>query len=146
MRADIDPVLDGLIRTLPRIYRDKDFEITRHGPTGLRFRGHPRDLEDMIGNLLDNAVKWTKDQVMVTLAEVDGNMSLTIEDNGPGLAPEQFAEAVKRGARLDEATPGTGFGLSIVNDLAEAYKGRFTLDRAAIGGLKAVLHLPVAKD
>jgi len=146
VRADIDPVIDGLIRTLPRIYRDKDLTIDRSGGTGLVFRGHPRDLEDMVGNLMDNAAKWTKDRIdVVVRAEEDGFCVISICDNGPGLKPEEYEIALKRGARLDEATPGSGLGLSIVDDLADAYNGSFELSRARIGGLKAILRLPIAK-
>ncbi len=146
--TDIDAVLDGMVRTLPRIYRDKAFDILRKGETALRFRGAKRDFEEMAGNLMDNAAKWTTDTVIVTtlLAEDDTQMLITVEDNGPGLAPESYAEALKRGARLDEATPGSGLGLAIVYELAEAYKGDLVLGKSALGGLKVTLTLPRAKD
>jgi len=147
VRAEVDPIVDGLVRTLPRIYRDKDLSIKRSGETGLIFRGHPRDLEDMVGNLMDNAAKWTSDAITLDISEpVNGQFRLTICDNGPGLTPDQYEEAVKRGARLDEATPGSGLGLSIVDDLAEAYNGSLELGKADLSGLKAVLTLPAARD
>jgi len=146
--TDIDDILDGMVRTLPRIYRDKDFKISRIGLKDLRFRGAKRDFEEMVGNLMDNAAKWTHDTVHVTseLAEDDTRMQIMVEDNGPGLAAESYAEALKRGARLDEATPGSGLGLAIVYELAEAYKGSLTLDKSDLGGLKVLLTLPRAKD
>jgi len=145
VRTDLDPIVDGLVRTLPRIYRDKDLHIAREGETGLTFRGAHRDLEDMIGNLMDNAAKWTKSHVKVSIAiSAEGFCDIFVEDNGPGLTPEQYETALKRGARLDEATPGSGLGLSIVDDLAEAYKGSLKLDRSEMGGLKAILRLPIA--
>ncbi|WP_427449936.1 sensor histidine kinase [Litorimonas sp. WD9-15] len=147
VRAEMDPIIDGLVRTLPRIYRDKDLQIVRTGETGLMFRGAPRDLEDMVGNLMDNAAKWTTDRVELEVKlEDEGFCLVTVKDNGPGLTPEEYATALQRGARLDEATPGSGLGLSIVDDLAQAYKGSLRLDRASIGGLKAVLRLPIARD
>lgn len=144
----VDDILDAMVRTLPRIHRDKAFKIIRKGETGLRFRGAKRDLEEMTGNLMDNAAKWTRNKVHVTtaLAQDDTQMMIIVEDNGPGLAPESYAEALKRGARLDEATPGSGLGLAIVFELAEAYKGTLVLDKSQLGGLKVTLTLPRAKD
>ena len=146
--TDIDEVLDGMVRTLPRIHRDKAFKILRKGNTGLRFRGAKRDFEEMTGNLMDNAAKWTRNKVTVTteLAPDDSQMIITVEDNGPGLAPESYAEALKRGARLDEATPGSGLGLAIVHELAEAYKGSLVMGKSKLGGLQVTLTLPRAKD
>ena len=147
VRADMDPVIDGLVRTLPRIYRDKDLTIERAGEMGLIFRGHPRDLEDMIGNLMDNAAKWTSSRIDVDVFTVeDGVCTVTISDDGPGLTADEIQEALKRGARLDEATPGSGLGLSIVKDLADAYNGSLSFSRAESGGLKAKLRLPIAVD
>lgn len=147
LRAEMDPIIDGLVRTLPRIYRDKDIEIARSGETDLLFRGDPRDFEEMVGNLMDNAAKWTKGVVTLNVSSgEDGFCQIVVCDNGPGLTPEEYVTALKRGARLDEATPGSGLGLSIVDDLAQAYNGALILDRADIGGLKAILHLPIARD
>jgi signal transduction histidine kinase len=142
----VSEVIDPLVRTLPRIYRDKDFLLNSRLEEGLVFRGAKRDLEEMVGNLMDNAAKWTKNEVSVsavTLTDRPEMMRIEIEDNGPGLSPDDYEEALKRGARLDEATPGSGLGLAIVDDLARAYKGRFELSRSDdLGGLKAVLILP----
>lgn len=147
VRTEMDPVIDGLARTLPRIYRDKDLRIERSGPTGLIFRGHPRDFEDMVGNLMDNAAKWTTDRIDIAIQTDDtGFCTVVISDNGPGLTVDEGKIAIQRGARLDEATPGSGLGLSIVDDLANAYKGDFTLSRSTLGGLAATLRLPVVKE
>ena len=147
VRAEMDPVIDGLVRTLPRIYRDKDLTIDRVGETGLIFRGSPRDLEDMVGNLMDNAAKWTASRIDVKVRKVEeGFCQVSIADDGPGLTADEIEEALKRGARLDEATPGSGLGLSIVKDLADAYKGDLSFSRSDAGGLKAVLRLPIAVE
>ncbi|MEP4051472.1 MAG: HAMP domain-containing sensor histidine kinase [Litorimonas sp.] len=147
VRADMDPVIDGLVRTLPRIYRDKDLTIEKTGDSDLIFRGHPRDLEDMIGNLMDNAAKWTASRIDVVVTKVeDGFCTVLIADDGPGLTPDEIETALKRGARLDEATPGSGLGLSIVKDLADAYKGSLVFSRSKAGGLQANLRLPIAVD
>ena len=144
LSCDVDAVVSGLARTLPRIYRDKNFVIEFDGEAGLRFRGDKRDLEDMVGNLMDNAAKWTTAAVEVT-READGDrLRLVVDDDGPGIAESEIAEALKRGARLDEKTPGSGLGLSIVDDLAEAYGGALVLSRSPLGGLRAELDLPRA--
>ena len=147
VRAEMDPVIDGLVRTLPRIYQDKDLTIEKTGEMGLIFRGNPRDLEDMVGNLMDNAAKWTGSRIDVDIHKVeDGFCTVSIMDDGPGLTADEIEEALKRGARLDEATPGSGLGLSIVKDLADAYKGGLEFSRSASGGLKAELRLPIAVE
>lgn len=142
--TSVSETLTPLARTLERIHRDKDIAFTLNIPANLMFRGEKRDLEEMAGNLMDNACKWTKSDVHVIakLSDMDGMMTIGVSDNGPGLPPEKYEEALKRGARLDEATPGTGFGLAIVDDLARAYKGSVSLGRADIGGLCVTLALP----
>jgi len=107
--------------------------------------GQKRDLDEMLGNLIDNAFKWTRSEVFITAqnSQTDTSMlDIIITDNGPGIKPEDFAKALQRGVRLDEATPGTGFGLAIIDDLARAYKGSFELGVAPSGGLATKLTLP----
>ena len=144
--TSVDEIIDGLMRTLPRIYREKDFKIVREGEEGLIFRGAKRDLEDMIGNLMDNAAKWSRSKILVTtqLSSDDSDLLIIIEDDGPGLEGDGYSEALKRGARLDEATPGSGLGLSIVDDLSGAYDGKIALSKSKLGGLRAMLTLPRA--
>lgn len=144
LSCDMDDVISALARTLPRIHRDKDLIIDVDGEAGLRFRGDKRDLEDMVGNLMDNAAKWTKSQIDVSRRAEEATIRIVIEDDGPGIPDAEIETALKRGARLDEATPGSGLGLAIVNDLAEAYGGSLSLMRSALGGLKAELTLPQA--
>ncbi|MGB3457032.1 MAG: HAMP domain-containing sensor histidine kinase [Litorimonas sp.] len=144
LSCDVDEVIGGMARTLPRIHRDKALIIDVDGEAGLRFRGDKRDLEDMVGNLMDNAAKWTGGAIDVTRIAVGTRLHITIEDDGPGIAEAEIGTALKRGERLDEATPGSGLGLSIVDDLAEAYGGRLVLSRSPLGGLRAALDLPRA--
>ncbi|MEL6687134.1 MAG: sensor histidine kinase [Pseudomonadota bacterium] len=144
LSCDVDEVLSALARTLPKIHRDKTLVIDVDGESGLRFRGGKRDLEDMIGNLMDNAAKWTTSAIEVSRTAQDAQFSLVIEDDGPGIPDSEIETALKRGARLDEATPGSGLGLAIVNDLAEAYSGTLSLKRSSLGGLRAELTLPRA--
>lgn len=144
LSCDMDEVISALARTLPRIHRDKDLIIDVDGEAGLRFRGDKRDLEDMIGNLMDNAAKWTGSQVDVSRTANAASLCVVIEDDGPGIPETEIKTALKRGARLDEATPGSGLGLAIVSDLAEAYGGALALSRSPLGGLRAELRLPQA--
>ncbi len=144
----ITPIEDTIIpiaRTMERIYRDKDIDFDLQITDGLVFRGEKRDLDEMAGNLLDNASKWTKSKIRVLAYPSDDDETqivFHVEDDGPGLEKNEYTEALKRGARLDETTPGTGFGLPIVDDLARAYKGSLALGRAGIGGLAVTLRLP----
>jgi signal transduction histidine kinase len=147
-RTPVKPVLEDLARTLKRLYGGaKDMEISVTAGGGV-FRGERQDLEEMIGNLMDNACKYGRSKVEVSLEpEAAGatNLTLAVDDDGPGLSPEQQEVALKRGARLDESAPGAGLGLSIVSDLARAYGGSLRFERAALGGLRAVLTLPSAE-
>ena len=144
--TEIAPSLDALIRTFRRIAQDRDIDATHDVAASLRFRGEKQDLEEMLGNLLDNAFKWTRTRVRVGLAPAgdapEGRLALLIDDDGPGLPEEAMAEVLKRGRRLDEATPGSGLGLSIVEDLAKLYGGGLSLEHSPLGGLRARLVLP----
>ena len=144
--TDVDEVLSSLARTLPRIFRSKDIDMTADITSDLAFRGEKQDLEEMAGNLMDNACKWARSSVKVAAApnpDDDTSFIIMVEDDGPGLDEDDYATALKRGARLDEATPGTGFGLAIVDDLARAYKGSVKLSRSSLGGLCVKLVLPM---
>ena len=148
--TEIEPVIDALVRAMERIHEDRHLDIAVDVPA-VRFRGERQDLEEIVGNLVDNACKWAKTSVAVTGtyrapagADASGTITLTIDDDGPGLAAEERAEATRRGRRLDESKPGSGLGLSIVTDLVALYDGRFRLDRAPAGGLRAEVQLPAA--
>jgi signal transduction histidine kinase len=138
--------LEALIRTFEKIYRVKDVKTELRLSGHPRFRGEKQDLEEMLGNLLDNAFKWTDDEVTVAIEpfEQAGRRYLrcVVEDNGPGLPAALRDEMLRRGRRLDESKPGSGLGLSIVGDLAKLYTGSLVLEEAASGGLRAVLVLP----
>jgi signal transduction histidine kinase len=149
--TEVRPVLEALARTLERINRDRNVRVSVDCAEGLRFRGEKQDLEEMIGNLLDNACKWANGQVRVVARAEPGLaaagrsfLSIAVEDDGPGLPPDKRADALKRGLRLDETKPGSGLGLSIVAETAAMYQGSVQIGDAAGGGLRAVLQLPAA--
>ncbi len=144
-RTQLAPVIEDLSRTLEKIFRNKLAEIEWDCPEDLHFLGERQDLLEMVGNVLENACKWSASAVRVT-ARADGvrRLAVIVEDDGPGLPAEKRAEVLRRGARLDEATPGSGLGLSIVDELARAYGGSVQLGESDLGGLKAVLILPRA--
>ncbi len=143
----IAPSIEALLRAFGKIHGDKGVVFLGGGASDLRFLGERQDFEEMIGNLLDNAGKWAKSRVTIDAAlESDvwerKILRLTIDDDGPGLAPHLREAAAQRGRRLDETKPGSGLGLSIVTDLAAAYGGALQLDDSPSGGLRAQLRLP----
>jgi signal transduction histidine kinase len=144
--TEVEPVIAALTRTFAKIYRDKDLAIETAIPPGARFRGERQDLEEMAGNLIDNACKWAAMRVSVTVEvrrEDDRSwIVIHVDDDGPGLPPESREQMPKRGRRLDETKPGSGLGLSIVGDVAALYRGSLKLAEAPLGGLRAVLELP----
>lgn len=147
-RTSIEPVLAGLTRTLERIHQDKNITIHCDCRAGLAFQGNHQDLEDMAGNLLDNAYKWAKTQIIISCAPgPDTTIIMTIEDDGPGLPADKHAQMLHRGQRLDETVPGSGLGLSIVDELARLYRGSISLGKSErLSGLKASLILPAAES
>ncbi|MGI9422099.1 MAG: ATP-binding protein [Hyphomicrobiaceae bacterium] len=147
--TEIQPVIESLQRALERIHRDKGVSITVIGTEEIIFQGEQQDLEEMLGNLLDNACKWCTSSVRLTAqrksqtTDSETNMMIIdVEDDGPGLTQQQRAKIGKRGLRLDESTPGSGLGLSIVTDLVTSYRGQLNLDASDLGGLKVRLELP----
>jgi signal transduction histidine kinase len=146
--CEVEPVLQALARTLQRIHRDKGLEISVDAASGLKFRGERQDLEEMVGNLMDNASKWAVKRVEAKLEPaavgVDGRLwlAIVIDDDGPGIPPAMRAIALKRGQRLDETKPGSGLGLSIVSETAAMHGGSLEFESASIGGLRVILKLP----
>ena len=148
LRAEVALVLAGLTRTLRRLYEERNLTITVDLPDGSEdgaaFHGEHQDLAEMLGNLMNNACKWARSQVLVTAARHDGRLIVTVDDDGPGIPEKRRSEAIGRGRRLDEAVPGNGLGLSIVSDIADLYGGKLLLGVSPWGGLSATLELPLA--
>ena len=147
---EVGPVVEKLAGTLAKVYRGRGIEVATAPMPELRFRGERQDLEEILGNLIDNGCKWAASRVDVSVAALPGSggqrdfFEIVIEDDGPGLTEAQRAEALQRGRRLDETRPGSGLGLSIVTELAGLYGGALTLERAALGGLRCRVRLPSA--
>ncbi|MES2295083.1 MAG: HAMP domain-containing sensor histidine kinase [Pseudomonadota bacterium] len=141
-RTAVAPVLFDLARVLTRIHAERAITIDWDCPPDLYFRGERQDLEEMTGNLMDNACKWAGARVLVRAMREGARFTVTVEDDGPGLAPEDRARVGTRGERLDESVPGSGLGLAIVRDISKLYAGFLTLDSSPLGGLEARLTLP----
>lgn len=147
--TDVLPVLQSIVRTMEKAHPEKAVAFKMDAPADARFRGEQQDLEEMVGNLVDNACKWAQSRVAieVTLERVDPDrraIRILVDDDGRGLTPVEREQVARRGRRLDETKPGSGLGLSIVVELAGLYGGGLTLGAAPLGGLRAELVLPAA--
>jgi signal transduction histidine kinase len=143
-RADVNKIIEDLCFSMERLYEERDLEIQRSGLEGCWFRGEAEDLEEMLGNLMDNACKWARSQVMIRAECADDRLLIVVEDDGPGIPKQRQVEVLERGHRLDEKVPGSGLGLDIAQDIAGLYRGSITLGRTSRGGLSAQLNLPAA--
>ncbi|PIK71626.1 histidine kinase [Methylobacterium frigidaeris] len=135
------PVAD-LASALERLHAEKGARVACAIPPGLAVACDRQDLDEMLGNLIDNACTWSIGAVRVSAEGSGSDVVVAIEDDGPGLGPEALAAVAQRGRRLDETVPGHGFGLAITTELAELYGGGLDLDRSEMGGLRARLRLP----
>jgi len=141
-RANIGECTRGLARALEHLYADRALVITVEAPPEAMARVPVEDLEEMLGNLLDNACKWARAHVSVTAALQQSRVVIDVDDDGTGLDPVMRDLVIRRGVRADEAAPGSGLGLAIVRELAEAYGGAVALDQSSSGGVRARLTLP----
>jgi signal transduction histidine kinase len=147
--TEVAPAIEALRRTMEKIHRDRGIAIEVKADPHARFRGERQDLEEMAGNLVDNACKWAASQVSIevlmerpTEPGASPVLRIIVDDDGRGLSAAERAQVSRRGQRLDESKPGSGLGLSIVTDLAALYGGSLSLSTAPIGGLRAELLLP----
>ena len=142
-------VMLRLVRVMQKLNQRVTIAFKRPDASLPWFRGDEGDLEEMAGNLLDNACKWSKGQIAVTMmAERTPSaqmLLIRVEDDGPGLTEEEAKKVLRRGVRLDEKTPGSGLGLDIVKELVDVYGGSLQLKRSVLGGLLCELRLPAAK-
>jgi signal transduction histidine kinase len=141
-RSSVAESANALARTLLRLHAGRGLSIDVSVSDDHTVRVQREDLDEMLGNLLDNACKWAKSRVSIA-SSIDGpDILITIDDDGPGLDPAMRDAVLQRGVRADEAAPGSGFGLAIVRDLVELYGGSIALEQADAGGVRALLRLP----
>ncbi|MGU3574770.1 ATP-binding protein [Brucellaceae bacterium C25G] len=148
-RTPITPVMERLVRVTQKL--NPHLQIHFYNQLGdAVFAGEKEDLEEIVGNLMENASKWGRSQIGMTISTVSSTgdqeyFTISIEDDGPGLPVDKMAEAMQRGRRMDETKPGTGLGLSIVRDTVKEYGGEFVLKSSQLGGLNAQIILPLVK-
>ena len=139
---DVDSEIPALIGLLQQVYSEKNADVRYNIGPEVELVHDRQDMLELIGNLLDNAVKWCSAVVMISMRSTNGIL-IEVEDDGPGCSPEELVRLTGRGVRLDESVTGHGLGLSIVKDIVDTYDGRLTLAASArLGGLKATVHLP----
>lgn len=144
LSTPLQPIALGLVRAMQKIHADRGLTLVSDIGGHLAFAGEPQDLQEMLGNLLDNACKAAGSAVQVRATREGDRLRITVDDDGPGILDEDRAAALQRGGRLDESTPGSGLGLAIVQELATLYGGAIELRRSPMGGLSAALTLPAA--
>jgi two-component system sensor histidine kinase PhoQ len=132
----VRPIAERLIATLAKVHRGKPVDATVGVGAQEVFRGAEDDLMEVLGNLLDNAYKWCRTQVRVAASRNEEGLCLTVEDDGPGIEPEEAQRLLERGVRADETVPGHGIGLAVVRDVAGAYDGTLVIDRSPLGGAR----------
>lgn len=141
-RADSRKVIAAVVASLERIFAGRTLAIQADMSAAPDFRGEVHDLEEIVGNVLENACRHARSEVRARAFGADGRLILVVEDDGQGLAPTKRELATRRGERLDEKGPGTGLGLAIVNDLVELYRGELSLGESRLGGLLVRIELP----
>lgn len=143
-RTSVKAAIGDLIYAVEHIYRDREIEIQFTEQGDCLFRGEAQDLEEMVGNLIDNACKWAKSQVVVKCKTANNRLVISVEDDGPGIPEGNLEDVIQRGIKLDDSKPGHGQGLGIVKDIADLYGGQLKLGQGPLGGLQAELDLPAA--
>jgi two-component system sensor histidine kinase PhoQ len=144
---DVEPLVSELRATLLKVYARKDLSIGLNVEPGAQFVGDRGDLMELLGNLIDNACKWCRSRVRVTVSP-DPNagprerLRVAVEDDGPGISEVDRSRVLERGVRADENVPGHGLGLAMVRDTVDLYGGKLTVDRSELGGARISLALP----
>ena len=143
-RCPVGRLAEGIVSVMKRVHADRDLQIRVDAvaPDALFF-GEQQDLQEILGNLVDNACKWAAAQVVISAQSSERGLVLRVEDDGPGVAPDHYAEILQRGVRIDELTPGTGLGLSIVSELVSLYEGTLRFSSSPLGGLAVEVEFPM---
>jgi signal transduction histidine kinase len=142
LRCSVLPSVEGLVRTMRRLHAGRELRIDADVSPAHEIRGRREDLDEMLGNLLDNACKWARSRVAISSSTDDARLFISVDDDGPGLDPSLRAQVLQRGVRADQRVRGSGLGLAIVSELAELYGGSVTLETSPLGGTRARLQLP----
>lgn len=138
----VKPVAAEIAAALTKIFAESHLRLGMQVDDDVSFQGDADDLAELLGNVLENACKWAKSEVRLSAWRDAGGLVLRVEDDGPGMTPDQAAAAAERGARLDQMTAGWGLGLSIVADLVSLYGGDVQFGKSPLGGLAVSLFLP----
>lgn len=141
VRCHVLTSADGLARTMHTLHADRGVRVEVTVPHEQFVQGQREDLDEMLGNIVDNACKWARSRVTISSSVEDGRVIILVDDDGPGLDPALRETVLQRGVRADEAAPGSGLGLAIVRDLAELYGGSISLHESPTGGVRARLEL-----
>jgi two-component system, OmpR family, sensor histidine kinase PhoQ len=136
------PAVARTLQALAKVHADKRIETEIAIDSALRFRGDEGDLLELLGNVLDNACKWCRSRVRVSAVFGEGQLALTVEDDGPGISDADAQQVLERGNRADQSMPGHGIGLAVTRDIVEAYSGHIVIARSALGGASVTLLLP----
>lgn len=134
--------VERLLNALGKVHADKGVKTEVDIAPALRFTGDEGDLTELLGNLLDNAFKWCGTRVRVEARVAEGRLTLAVDDDGSGIAPEDVQRVLERGVRADEAVPGHGIGLAVVRDIVAAYDGQLEIGKSALGGARVTIVLP----
>ena len=142
-RTPLEPLVQRLVGVMKRLPRGEELEWSISAtPADIDAPIDRRDLEDLFGNLLDNARKWAKSRVLTSVNKNDGAIEVVVEDDGPGIPKERIGDVIARGTRLDRTVPGTGIGLAIVHDLVELHRGSLELSQSPSGGVRVTVRFP----
>ena len=142
LRCPVLPSVEALVRTMRRLHTDRELTIETDVSQAHEIRGQREDLDEMLGNLLDNACKWARSRVAISSSIDHDQVLIFVDDDGPGLDPSMRAQVLQRGVRADQQVQGSGLGLAIVSDLVELYGGAVMLETSPLGGTRARLQLP----
>jgi len=135
----IKPTAERIIKAMQKIYQDKNINTELICKEETKFYGDEQDLIEILGNLLDNAHKYGQSQVKITISTEEKTLTITIEDDGPGITKQNSNKILQRNTRADTTKPGYGIGLAMVQELVEHYQGQLKIKKSTLGGSKIEL-------
>ena len=141
---EVEPLLSKIRRALDKVYQDKQIKFDLHLPEGLNVRVDEGDIMEVMGNVMDNACKWCKQRVRISVSLKDKSARFTIADDGPGIKASEREHILQRGGRMDQSMPGQGIGLAVVMDIVTAYHSELTITQSDLGGAAFTFDLPAS--